>query len=350
MDRRAVELMDRFATRTGLVGDEPQRRYLWTDAFAVCNFVGLARTTGEPRFLDRARGLVGLVHQVLGRYRANDTRKGWISGLSEEDGTAHPTLGGLRIGKPLPERPIDQPFDERLEWERDGQYFHYLTKWMHALHRLGRATDESRFLRWARELGDAAHRTFVHRNGGKRVYWKMSIDLSRPLVTSMGQHDALDGYVTYRELAETISPGPDLQDAMFDFASMIDRRGLRTSDALGVGGLLVDAYRVIRGGFDPVLGSVLMEAGLAGLRAFSAYGGARAEHRLAFRELGLALGLQAVERLPPSLSQAFAPYQRLRGDLVEHWWGHRERRDWAEHRDINDVMLATCFAPDGFLG
>ena len=23
------------------------------------------------------------------------------------------------------------PVDERLEWDRDGQYFHYLTKWMH---------------------------------------------------------------------------------------------------------------------------------------------------------------------------------------------------------------------------
>jgi len=34
-----------------------------------------------------------------------------------------PTRGGLRIGKDLPERGPRAPFDERLEWDRDGQYF-----------------------------------------------------------------------------------------------------------------------------------------------------------------------------------------------------------------------------------
>jgi hypothetical protein len=42
-------------------------------------------------------------------------------------------VGGLRIGKPLKERGANEPIDESLEWDRDGQYFHYLTKWMHAL-------------------------------------------------------------------------------------------------------------------------------------------------------------------------------------------------------------------------
>jgi hypothetical protein len=34
----------------------------------------------------------------------------------------------LRIGKQLAERRPGERFDERLEWERDGQYFHYLTR------------------------------------------------------------------------------------------------------------------------------------------------------------------------------------------------------------------------------
>ncbi len=46
----------------------------------------------------------------------------------------------MRIGKPLNERKPSEPFDERLEWDRDGQYYHYLTKWMHALHQVGRLT------------------------------------------------------------------------------------------------------------------------------------------------------------------------------------------------------------------
>ena len=31
--------MTRFAERTGLTGARLPRRYLWTDAFAVCNFL-----------------------------------------------------------------------------------------------------------------------------------------------------------------------------------------------------------------------------------------------------------------------------------------------------------------------
>ena len=45
--REAIELMTGFAERTGLSSERPQQRYLWTDAFAVCNFLGLSRMTGE---------------------------------------------------------------------------------------------------------------------------------------------------------------------------------------------------------------------------------------------------------------------------------------------------------------
>ena len=48
--REAREVMLRFADATGLSSDRPARRYLWTDAFAVCNFVGLCRATGEARY------------------------------------------------------------------------------------------------------------------------------------------------------------------------------------------------------------------------------------------------------------------------------------------------------------
>jgi hypothetical protein len=47
----------------------------------------------------------------------------WISGLGDDEGTAHPTLGGLRIAKKLRERLPEEPYDDRLEWDRDGQYF-----------------------------------------------------------------------------------------------------------------------------------------------------------------------------------------------------------------------------------
>src|SRR5665647_1548004 len=200
----AQTLMDGFAKRTGLISGA-QRRYLWTDAFAVCNFIGLRRETADPHYDELALRLVDAVHHVLGRHRADSSRSGWISGLEEDVGEAHPTLAGLRIGKPLPEREPGQPFDSNLEWDRDGQYFHYLTKWMHALGQMARTRNEPQLLMWASELADTAHRRFTYGSGtNKRMYWKMSIDLMRPLVPSMGQHDPLDGLLTCLDLQSTV--------------------------------------------------------------------------------------------------------------------------------------------------
>lgn len=82
-----------------------------------------------------------------------------------------------------------------MEWDRDGQYFHYLTKWMHALNCLTRSTSDSSFNVLAAEMVKGTHDKFTYTSGfgGKRMYWKMSIDLSRPQVRSMGHHDPLDG-------------------------------------------------------------------------------------------------------------------------------------------------------------
>ena len=61
----ARELMAGFAERTGLTSPAPPKRYLWTDAFAVCNFLGL----GE---IGLALRLVDQVHHTLGRHRPDD--------------------------------------------------------------------------------------------------------------------------------------------------------------------------------------------------------------------------------------------------------------------------------------
>ena len=113
----AAQLMSGFASRTGLYPiSRNQQRYLWTDAFAVCNFLELFERTGDELYRRCARDLINQVHQVLGRFRADDVRRGWISGLDEQAGQRHPTRGGLRIGKPLKEHQPDEPIDERLEW------------------------------------------------------------------------------------------------------------------------------------------------------------------------------------------------------------------------------------------
>lgn len=357
----AATLMASFAERTGITGAAPPRRYLWTDAFAVCNFLGLGREDLADRLIDQ-------VHHVLGRHRPDDHRTGWISGLAEADGEAHPTLGGLRIGKSLPERRDDEPFDEALEWERDGQYFHYLTKWMVALDRRSRRARDERLLAWARELAVTAHRQFTYVIGNhKRMCWKMSIDLTRPLVASMGQHDPLDGLITCLELEASADAlgtpvrGPALSDAIADFTSMLDIEGLATTDPLGLGGLLVDAHRLARLRTQPKLVEALLVAAVRGARYYATRPDLRRAPslRLAFRELGLAIGLAAVPGLDrismtPNARNACVEldnYVQLRR-LIEDTWAtaeHRVSSAWTEHRDINDVMLATALAPAGFL-
>ena len=211
------------------------------------------------------------------------------------------------------------------------------------------------------------------------MYWKMSTDLSRPLVTSMGQHDPLDGFITCAQLEATAAalrspaPGPDLAEAASDFAAMIDPDALATGDPLGIGGLLVDAYRaeqlMQRGALrsHPNLFEALLAAALIGLQHYYLAQPdlrAPADRRLAFRELGLAIGLAAValmerdatERLPTRSDararlEQLARFAPVRAEIESFWLRpeNRETRTWLEHVDINGVMLATSLAPEGFL-
>lgn len=140
----ARKTMDDFAQRTGIdenTGDTSQR-YLWTDAFAVQSFFGLSHIYASDKNFNRALNLIEMVHEHLGKHRPKDERTGWISGLPEKEGEKHPTIAGLRIGKKLPERDRSEPFNDRLEWERDGQYFHYITRWITALLQAEQETED----------------------------------------------------------------------------------------------------------------------------------------------------------------------------------------------------------------
>lgn len=384
----AITLMNHFAERTGLTTQQPPRRYLWTDAFAVCNYLGLARSTGEHAYKKRALQLVDQVHHTLARHRDDDPRSGWISGLGEQEGNKHPTQGGLRIGKSLPERGPDEPSDERLEWDRDGQYFHYLTKWMHALDQVARSTQQSHYNAWSRELAQSAFHAFTYapvlEGQPRRMVWKMSIDLTHAQVASMGQHDPLDGYITNLQLHATAASlpqpttGPNLVDETKQFAAMIKDGEWATADPLGLGGLMIDAYRMqqLMQQFmqksetpDEELIVNLLSASLTGLRYYVRSGELQqsAQYRLAFRELGLAIGLHAVESMQraidkeaqttatrPSLSELLKDlmhYISLREEIEAFWRDpeHQQSTTWTEHQDINEVMLATSLVPDGFL-
>ena len=378
----AENIMRRYAADTGLDDpSRPPRRYLWTDAFGVCTFLGLYRQTGDAAWRRLALTLVDQVHHVLGRHRPEDSRRGWISGLDEEAGRRRPTAGGLRIGKPLNERGPGAPVDDRMEWDRDGQYFHYLTKWMHALDCMARTTRDATYLEWALDLARAAHAGFVkvRADGSRHMCWKMSIDLSYPQVPSMGHHDPLDGFVTFRQLQTScgvlgMEAVPGMDDAVDDMAELCTGRNWTTDDPLGIGGLLGDACRLLQMIRDRGLNDTGMLVDVLGdaRRGLDLFAGSRllkrpAEQRLAFRELGLAIGLHGVTRMSEALADTRNRFEDVEGlaaaierlgrhvpmsEAIERFWhepDHREASSWTAHRDINRVMLATRLAPDGFL-
>ena len=372
---KAAGIMEAFAERTAIGTEEPGRRYLWTDAFAVCNFLSLYERGGDERYLALARTLIDAVHRELGAFRADDARRGALSGLGGAAVRTYPTVGGLRIGKTLPERAEDEAYDAQKEWDRDGQYFHYLTKWMHALDTMARVSGEVRYSRWAVELAKTAHRAFTYAlpDGTERMSWKMSTDLTRPLVSSMGQHDALDAYVTYLQLSVTASGFGDdagLKEELEAAALMAEAMPLRTDDPLGMGGLLADAARtaqlVAYNGL-PLAGLLraLLEAAGEGIAVYTAGAALRypAQYRLAFRELGLGIGLHGLSLIDALNAgvldnavlagqldglRAFAPL----AEALETFWlreAHQNVPTWREHEDINAVMLATSLLPDRFL-
>jgi hypothetical protein len=310
---------------------------------------------------------------VLGRYREDDVRHGWISGLDEENGPLHPTIGGLRIGKPLKERQNAEPFDERLEWDRDGQYFHYLTKWMHALCQTAMIANKSEYARWAGELASAAFQGFgcASKSAGGGligIYWKMSADLSRPLVSAMGLHDVVDGFTTFREVQNALtnmSVAGGLRDIPAAIGSLIplcQRRDWTTDDPLGLGGLLFDACRLCQlfdrnSQADVDLLEALLDGCSYGLTSFVRAGrlAKAVSNRLAFREFGLAIGLKAVSAIAHGITEPGSHFEH-RGDLrrsinllqrhesigdeiIGEWLPHAEHQDkgWRAHQDINEV-------------
>ncbi|MHC4454636.1 MAG: hypothetical protein ACYSWS_08050 [Planctomycetota bacterium] len=295
----------------------------------------------------------------------------------------HPTKGGLRIGKEMNERGPSDRFDESLEWDRDGQYYHYLTKWMHALNRVSRVTADTTYNTWAIELAKTVHAGFVYvpfSGSQKRMYWKMSIDLSRPLVPSMGQHDPLDGFITYNQLQLCAAddsgktPVPDLSKEITDMENICGGKSWVTDDPLGIGGLLCDAYKVaqmiVSKNFEQTdLLETLLDASLQGLVSYSRTSplNLSADYRLAFREFGLSIGMRAVGRLKELIEDkpdVFRNRHLLHTHIedlmrytslietIENFWLERTSREansWMDHCDINMVMLATSLSPDGFL-
>jgi len=167
------------------------------------------------------------------------------------------------------------------------------------------------------------------------MYWKMSIDLSRPLVTSEGNLDPIDGYVTYR-LLQAEAGSPVLQNEIEELRLMVRAKWQRydSDDPLDLGEALwlthwfpdedwsAHIAKVSVGSLDD-----LWQSGFFNLPP---------SHRLAFREFGAALGLAVTPH-----TRANEMWNRRTSVLLRDWSNKLCDRD----SDISPVMYCAALIP-----
>ncbi|KAK9237781.1 hypothetical protein V1525DRAFT_402897 [Lipomyces kononenkoae] len=297
-------------------------RYLWTDAFGVLNFLTLYTETSEAKFLVFAKRLTKTVHDVLGWTRDGTSR---LPGATDQ----HPLNGGLRIGK------IDATGPDG-----DGQYHHYLTLWMFALNRLSVASEDRIYNDQAIELAKAIHpHFFLHR---KRMVWKISMDMSRPLVASQGHLDATTGYVIFHLLQATANEGPILDEEISDYKGVMDltETEFESNDTLDLGMALWIAHWGPR--TDAWVENMAQTCIRSLRRIFSTdrYTERTLAHRLAFREFGALMGIQCYghdENLQARVPPVMAMWDKYISELTPE-----------DLKPITMAMYASALIPAAF--
>ncbi|KZF19261.1 hypothetical protein L228DRAFT_241921 [Xylona heveae TC161] len=311
-------------------------RYLWTDSFGVVNLLTLYKTKNDERYLSLARQLIHKVHSILGFTRDGSAR---LPGASEE----WPLRGGLRIGK-----------EDESGPDGDGQYHHYLTMWMFALSRMTLASGDPWYNEQAVSLAETIHPRFVypapHGSGGRpRMVWKMSMDLSHPLVRSEGNLDPMDGFVVF-SLLRQVAASNILEKEIGEYKRIVDTKwkGYSSDDPLDLGMTLWTAHWF--------KGEQTWATGLADRAVEDLddlfeqdYFEVPTRYRLAFREFGTCLGIRS-HNLGPGwdararqITSAWERAKLVPDPAEEHKSGLMNKL-----LPITLVMYATALYPGGF--
>jgi len=279
-------------------------RYLWTDAYGLILYLSLYKELKDNKYLENAEHLVNEVYRVLGRKK------------------------GIRIG----EAP-----------DRDGQYYHYLTKWMYALNEFGKIKPE--YHEKAVQLVKDIHPAFVAKlKAGKSfVWWKMKEDLSGPYPGyGKGGLDHYQGYVIYKLIDEKA-----LSTEIEEMRQMVeqDYPSFICNQDLGIGDMLWTAH------FFPneKWAGVVYERGMHLLDLmwvdvdsqrgyFKRYYG-HEDQKIAFSNYGVSVGLQAVNVWKDR-------YEKL-NKYFENY--HHEFDPKYDTEAITHVMACTSYFPGLFL-
>lgn len=329
-------------------------RYLWTDAFAVVNFITLSKlstsTTEQELWKIRAKRLIHSVHDVLGRSRDGSRR---LRGATDEK----PLSGGLRIGK-----------DEETGPDQDGQYHHYLSLWMFALNRYSICTKDKTYNDLAIQLAKGIQSYFITKEAGNsrpKLYWKMSVDLpDGALVESEGNTDAYVGYTVFTLLQRTDgAQSTILQAEIADYESIVldklETEGIfKSHDTLDIGMALWTAHflkdshewarKLSQGAFTSL--NTLQRSRYFALSTFE--DDIEAGKRLPFRDFGTAMGIRCYD-----YSKSSAMWEGLADNVILAYsdpeTGVLGNGNQDGLKAINLVMFAAALEPgafkDGFL-
>jgi hypothetical protein len=318
------------ADEAGLCADGHQRRYLWTDAFGVLAYVSLAEQLEQQhdqqqdaqKYRQAADKLIDTVHQCLGKPRSHKAEH-----AMQVDPESPTGFVGLRIGKVQSRQVTDYGM------QYDGQYWHYVDKWLLALARAGHASEGIAIAKSCFPYFFDKGQQGNGWDGGIR--WKLSVDATAPasLQRAHASDDTLVALIVYSILEKERKP---------DDASLVDEIGMLrnalqfyrprvTDDPLGWG---------LEAMFDQFLQGHPRQQALASLQA-------RALHpshlSLPFRLYGAMIGARLVgDKVTPS---------KAVDELIELSLKHEECvQGYEEHSTINRVMLAMCLLCPGALG
>lgn len=175
----------------------------------------------------------------------------------------------------------------------------------------------------------------------------MNVALTRPAVSSSGNLDSYDGLVTCTLLqrqAAALGAGVPLAAEVASLAALVEARwrAYASDDPLDLG----EALWLAHFGLQPSGGAPwarhVAAASLAGLDGLWAAGyfDQPLRRRLAFREMGAALGVQALLAVRPATAGAEL-WRRRVAQLHAAWAADVCGRD----RDISPVMLAASLLP-----
>ena len=329
----------------GLCYDGYQRRYLWTDAFGVMAYISLAEqakengnTEQQQKYQQAADKLITVVHDCLGKPRSNKEND-----QMEPDTTSPTGYVGLRIGKVSSRKVTDYGM------RYDGQYWHYIDKWLLALSRAGHTHDGIAIAKSVFPyFFDAGPQGTGHHGG---IRWKLSVDATPPpelqYSRSGANDDTLVALIVFSMLEEQrteqlsaeednkdTSANPSLSNEIALLQQSLQGYKPRvTDDPLGWG---------LEAMYDQFLYGQPRQSALVSLHSHALH---ISHLSLPFRLYGAMIGAQIVG------ANIIAPTVDM-NHLIEQCMAYEAnaiQRGYEEHSSINRVMLATVLLCPGCL-